>query len=318
MKYLIVGAGAVGLALADELHRLQAETVLLNRSGTAPEKLPESARLQKLDAVDSHALAQAARGCAAIVHAAGDNGPNRETALPALMESCIAASEESGLPLVYVDTLDAYGDNAGIPMSEATPERPASPQELLRARVARQLTQAGNARRLRHCIARAGDLFGPRVTGYPLGLNLFEPLIRGQAARLLGRLDMPHSFTFVRDLARSVAKLLDDDRAWGQTWHLPSPQPITQQQVLDIIRDMGTRQVSGKTLGSGMIGLKKAFNAELRAVEPILYRYEKPYVINHSRFSTTFGERVTAHEQALFETLEWFKRQAGIERRYGY
>ena len=67
-----------------------------------------------------------------------------------------------------------------------------------------------------------------------------------------------------------------------------------------------------------MIGFKKLFNDDLKTVEDILYRFEKPYIVNHSRFATTFGERVTAHEQALFETLEWFKRRAGIERRFGF
>jgi hypothetical protein len=86
---------------------------------------------------------------------------------------------------------------------------------------------------------------------------------------------------------------------------------------LDILRDMTSRPAHAETVSSSFFGIKSFFNPALKPYAQILYRFEKPYVVNHSRFSTTFGERTTAHTQALFETLEWFKQRAGIARRYG-
>lgn len=183
--------------------------------------------------------------------------------------------------------------------------------------MARLVLDAHRQGAIQALIARCCTLYGPRVTKSPLGEAVFTPVVAGKPARMIGRLDMPHAFTYVKDLARSVAILSEHDEAWGHVWHVPCPQPITQQQILDILRDMVSRSVTADTLSSRFFGLKSAFNPALKQFGDLMYRFEKPYVVNHSRFSTTFGERTTFHTQALFETLEWYKQRAGIARRYG-
>ena len=318
MKYLIAGTGAVGLAVMDDLSKRGHEIILVNRTAAPAQILPASVAYRTLDARDPAALAAACQGCDCLVHTAGTAIDQAAAELPALMDSMLQASIQSGAGLIYIDTMDAYGDNLGIPMSEATPERPTNAYEQLRAELGRKLLQAIAGGQVRAQIARCGTLYGPRVTRSGLGESVFGNVAAGNPAKLLGRLDMPHAFTFVRDLARAVANLSEHDESWGRIWHVPCPQPITQKQVLDILRDVCSRPVTAETINSSFFGLKSLLNPQLKQFADCLYRFEKPYVINHSRFSTSFGERTTAHEQALFETLEWFRQRAGISRRYGF
>jgi nucleoside-diphosphate-sugar epimerase len=315
MKYVIVGAGAVGLSIADEVARRGNEVTIVSR-GAPQAGLPTGTVFMRQEVTGAGDLAPACEGAAFLVLAAGE-GPDRTSeATGRLAESIIGAARACGASLVAIDSMGAYGDNLGIPMSEATPERPTCPDETRRGAIARQILEAHKSG-IKALVARCCTLYGPRVTGSPLGESVFAPVATGKPARMIGRLDMPHAFTYVKDLARAVATLCENDEAWGKFWHVPCPQPITQQQVLDILRDLTSRPVSAELVGSRLLGLKSAFNPALKQYADLMYRFEKPYVVNHSRFSTSFGERTTFHPQALFETLEWYRQRAGITRRYG-
>jgi hypothetical protein len=48
-------------------------------------------------------------------------------------------------------------------------------------------------------------------------------------------------------------------------------------------------------------------NPTMRAVAEVLYQVERPWVVDHSRFETVFGTRVTPHREALQRTLDWYR-----------
>lgn len=312
MKYCILGTGGIGRALMAEAVRLGHQIVWINHSGTMDEALPPGVSFVRADAAKPAELAPAIAGCQALFFCAAAPRAEWLASQESLVQGTIQACADSGVPLVYLDTLDAYGNHEGCPLSESSPEHPVGPQAQLRARLAAGLRSAINTRRITACIARSPDVFGPGCTGFPLGDRVFGNLVAGKPLEFLGSMEVPHSFIYVKDLARSLLVMADNETAWGKTWHLPCPQPVRQIQIRDMIRDSANKDVKFKTIGKGL------FDPVAREMAEFMYKYDNPFIINHSRFSVSFGERTTPLNTAVFETLDWFKNRAGISRRYGF
>jgi nucleoside-diphosphate-sugar epimerase len=70
-------------------------------------------------------------------------------------------------------------------------------------------------------LGRSADFFGPRVLNSALGDRVFPAAIANKPVQLLGNLDLPHSYTYIEDVARGLATLGDRPEALGQAWLLP-------------------------------------------------------------------------------------------------
>jgi nucleoside-diphosphate-sugar epimerase len=51
----------------------------------------------------------------------------------------------------------------------------------------------------------------------------------------------------------------------------------------------------------------------MRELIEMLYEFEEPFVVDHSKFEQAFGEHATRLEEAIGETVRWYrsKRPAG-------
>ena len=58
------------------------------------------------------------------------------------------------------------------------------------------------------------------------------------------------------------------------------------------------------------------FNPGIRETIEMLYEFEEPFVVDHSRFERAFGGRATPLGEAIAHTVRWYrgKRQAGDVR----
>jgi nucleoside-diphosphate-sugar epimerase len=55
------------------------------------------------------------------------------------------------------------------------------------------------------------------------------------------------------------------------------------------------------------------FNPGMREMIEMLYEFEEPFVVDHSKFEQAFGEQATPLKEAIGETVRWYrsKRQGG-------
>jgi nucleoside-diphosphate-sugar epimerase len=55
------------------------------------------------------------------------------------------------------------------------------------------------------------------------------------------------------------------------------------------------------------------FNPGIRETIEMLYEFEEPFVVDHSKFERAFGEHATPLKEAIAETVRWYrsKRPAG-------
>jgi hypothetical protein len=50
------------------------------------------------------------------------------------------------------------------------------------------------------------------------------------------------------------------------------------------------------------------FNPMLREVTEMLYEFEEPFIVEHTRFVQAFGNIATPLHNAILATVEWFRK----------
>src|ERR1700719_2610367 len=121
-------------------------------------------------------------------------------------------------------------------MTEDLPLAATTVKGRTRAAMTGELLAAAAAGRVRIAIGRASDFFGAGVTeGSTLGRRVFGNALAGQRADFIGNPDLPHTYSYVPDIAAGLATLGTDPRAVGGVWHLPGPETVTTRGLVDIV-----------------------------------------------------------------------------------
>jgi nucleoside-diphosphate-sugar epimerase len=212
-----------------------------------------------------------------------------------------------GPRLVVAENLYMYGRVSG-PSTEDLPYNAHTRKGEVRARMAEQVMEAYRSGKLRTTSGRASDFYGPHALLGTPGERAFYPAIAGKRVDVLGKLDLPHTFTYIDDFARGLVTLGEHDEALGSAWHVPSAPTLTQREIVTMIFEAaGTKPKLGATpaLLVKALGL---FNPLVHEVVEMLYEFEEPFVMSHARFEAAFGNGVTAHKDAIRETVDWFRK----------
>ena len=66
---------------------------------------------------------------------------------------------------------------------------------------------------------------------------MFANAVAGKRADFIGNPDLPHTYSYIPDIAAGLATLGTDERAVGGVWHLPGPETVTTRQLLELVAD---------------------------------------------------------------------------------
>jgi nucleoside-diphosphate-sugar epimerase len=312
---VIFGTGPLGLAVARRLASAGAPVRLVNRSGKADG--PKGAEVVAADATDSAAVRLACEGAEVVYHCATAAYGRWAQFLPALMNGIIDGTATANAKLVYGDNLYAYGLVDG-PIREDLPYRPVGPNTRARAEVATTLMNAHAAGRLRATIGRASDFYGPHAGQSKAGDSIFGRAVAGKPAQVLGDLDTPHTYTFIDDFASGLVMLAQRDEALGQVWHIPNAETVSTRRFVEMVFGKIGLPARYRPAPKLLISLLAVLMPPMAAVKETLYQSEHPWVVDDSKFTRAFGSRPTPHEQAIEQTLAWFRSaQAGSKRLSG-
>lgn len=305
---LIFGTGPVGMAVMDELTRTGQAVRMVNRSGRTSDPLPAGVELLAGDLLDADFARQAAQGAGVIYHAVNAPYTQWATQFPPLQSAIVNAAEAVGARLVVMDNLYMYGDTGGKPMTEDTSYTPNSRKGQLRAQMARDLMDAHRAGRVQVAVGRASDFIGARVQNAALGGDLvIRPALQGKKAQVIGNPDMPHSYTYMADIGKALVALATHDDAFGQVWHLPTAPAVSTRRMLELIYAQAGHPAQMQVVSRWLLRALGVFNPNLREVVEMLYQFEKPFIVDDSKFVRRFGWGATPTETAIAETVAWFK-----------
>ena len=178
-----------------------------------------------------------------------------------------------------------------------------------RAELSRAALEAHRQGKVRVTIGRASDYFGPWGTSSAMGDRVFPALIKGKSAQVGGRLDIPHTYTYVPDFGKALVVLGERPEADGQAWHVPNDMPtITQGEFIRLFCSEIGVEPKISTMGKFMMSIGGLFIPEAKESVEMMYEFEKPFVVDSSKFEKTFGMQATPLSVALKETAAWYKQ----------
>lgn len=306
MKVTILGAsGGMGRALMKELRSRGHELTAVNRRGDV--QVPDGVTVV---AANLSSAADAKRACAGadvVVLAAQPPYQDWVEHWPPIMRNVIDGASAAGAKVVFTDNLYAYAPATG-PLSESSPEHATDTKGMLRRRLGQMLLEAHERGEVRATIGRFSDYYGPEGSHSGLMMVGITPALRGLKPRGMYHLDHLHTFHYLPDAARGFAELVERPEADGRVWILPAAPPITQRELLTLVNDqVGRRRTVGRITVPAM-RLAGLFNPLLREATSTVVQYDRPWVVDATRFEETFGAiETTPHEQAVAETVAWVR-----------
>jgi nucleoside-diphosphate-sugar epimerase len=170
-----------------------------------------------------------------------------------------------------------------------------------------ELLAASEAGRVRVSIGRASDFFGAGVTQSTLGARVFGNAIAGKRADFIGDPDVPHTYSYVPDIAAGLVILGTDERSVGQVWHLPGPQTVTTRALLDLVAAEVNHPVGIRKIPKLAVRALGLFNPMMRELAEMSYEFEQPFVLDTSKYESTFGAAGTPLATAISETIAWYR-----------
>lgn len=308
--HVVFGTGPLGRWVMEELVQRGQTVRMVNHSGKMAD-LPEGVEVVAAEVYALEQACAAARGawvvynCTAPVY----SGAAWETDLPRLWGNILEAAATAGARLVIGDNLYMY-DQAPGPIREDRPMDATTRKGRARAQVVGAMLQAHHEGRVPVTLGRGSDFFGPYATDQShLGSWVFPALLEGKPVSLIGHIDLPHTLTYIEDFGKALVVLSQHEEAFGQAWHVPNAPTTTKRAVLEFAAKLAGKPLKIQTLGGLALGAASLFVPVLREVREMLYQFERPYVVDSSKFVKAFGNLHTPMEEALRQTLEWYQRQ---------
>jgi nucleoside-diphosphate-sugar epimerase len=308
--HVVFGTGQVGRVLAVMLAGRGFKVRVVSRR--RPTGLAEGIDWRAADAANLDAASDAAKGAAVIyqcLNAPYTQWPER---FPPLQRGVLAAAERAGALLVSLENLYGYGPTGGRPMTEELPLTATTVKGRTRAAMTGELLAAAEAGRVRIAIGRASDFFGAGVTqGSTLGERVFGNALAGQRADFIGNADLPHTYSYVPDIAAGLATLGTDVRAAGQVWHLPGPQTVTTRALLDLVAVQVGHPVGVRSVPKRAVRVLGLVNPMMRGLAEMSYQFDEPFVLDTSRYESVFGAAGTPLAAAVAATVGWYRTRPG-------
>ena len=261
-------------------------------------------RREAADAADADRLTELATGAMALYNCV--NPPDYTvwpTFWPPVAEAFLVAAERTGALLATASCLYAYGP-VDVPMSEDLPDVAPGKKARLRAGMWTEAKARHDAGRIRAVEVRGSDYMGPGVSVDAGHIARVAPAaLQGKTVRVVGRPDVPHSFTDVRDMARALVAVAAAPQTWGRVWHAPTNAPVTQAQAIaDVCRAAGREPVEVKAYPRGTLGLSGLVVPVMREMWETAYQFQRPYVLDSSAIERELGLAPTPWEEVCRAT----------------
>jgi nucleoside-diphosphate-sugar epimerase len=310
--HVIFGTGAMGMSVMDALmQRARRRVRMINRSGRA--SVPEGVEVLGGDATDEAFARGASEGASVVYFALNPPYDKWPELFPPLQAGVLDGAASAGAKLVAMENLYMYGPTGGRSLTEDLPYAPNTRKGAVRAKMSEELMEAHTSGKVRVAIGRASDAFGPRVLVSAAGEQVFGRAVEGKSAQLAGDPDQPHTYTYVPDIGRGLAILGEREEALGQVWHLPSPETLTTRRFVEMIFEEVGKPARIQAAPKIVLRAMGLFNPGMREMIEMLYEFEEPFVVDHSKFEQAFGEQATPLREAIAGTVRWYgsKRPSG-------
>lgn len=300
--HTILGAnGPLAVALSRQLF---SAGIQIRQVSRYPRQVNATDSCMAAELLDAHATVRAVEGCDVVYLVAGLPYDTRtwKEQWPRVMANVIDACIQHKARLMFLDNVYAYGLVEG-PMTEHTPFNPCSHKGEVRATVASTLLSAMRTDQIVAQIVRSADFYGidgalPNHSFFDTAV--FNRLRQGKTPQWLGDPGQVHSFSYLPDIARSLAMLADSPTAWGHTWHaLTSGELLKGNEFVALACHATGRPFRLQVAPRWILKIMAMFQPVIRENQEMMYQFERPYVFSSARMTAAFGVVATPYRTGL-------------------
>jgi nucleoside-diphosphate-sugar epimerase len=303
--HLVVGAGPVGSAVAQQLAGDGQDVIVVTRTGSGPQV--DGVRRVAGDASDLDALLAGAPEAAAIYNCANPPYHRWTQDWPPLATAMLGYAERTGAVLAICSNLYGYGPVDG-PMSETLPLATTGTKGRVRAQMWLDAKAAHDAGRIRATEVRGSDYICANESSLIGSSRVVPRILAGKTVSLIGSVDAEHSWTAPSDAAALLVAAAADERGWGRAWHVPSNTPRTQRQVVDDLADTaGVPHVKVSFIPPALLKVLGVFSPTIRELAETSYQRDRPFVLDDSAARVTFGLEPTPWPDILSAIIEEYR-----------
>ena len=307
INHVVLGTGAIGRAVMEELVKRGESVRMVNRSGKMDE-VPAEVEVVASDLYDQVKVRDVTRGAKVVYQCAQPAYSEWPRKFPPLQKSILDGLTGSNAKLVLTENLYMYGESHPAHLTENMPYDAHTRKGIVRGEISTAAFTAHQDGRVRVTSARGGNFFGPWGTDSTMGARAFYPLLNGKAAQLIGRTDLPHSHTYVKDFGTALIILGERAEADGQAWHVPNDRPmITQAELVRMFAEEAGVEPKISSMGKLMMMIGGFFIPEAKETVEMMYEFDQPFIVDSSKFEGTFGMKATPTREAIKETVAWYK-----------
>ncbi len=308
MKNVIFGTGPLGRATMNALLARGEVVQMVNRSGIMP-NIPSRVKVIKADAYNLESAKQAAFGASVVYNCTAPEYTAKAwtTQLPILWSNILESAAAQNAKLVIGDNLYLY-DQVGINIHEDLPMQSSTNKGKARILAATKMLEAHKRGLVEVAMLRGADFFGEYATNQShLGSRVIPAMLHGKPAQMIGNLELPHSMTYIKDFGLATAMVGASNDAYGQAWHVPNAPTISRRKILETLAGIIGQPLKVQVMPKFLMSALGLFIEPLREVGEMMYQFEQPYIVNHNKFITKFGDIHTPLETALEDTVTWFR-----------
>jgi nucleoside-diphosphate-sugar epimerase len=304
MQVILGAGGAIGKELARELKNYDNKVRLFSRN---PKNVNDDDELFSGNLLNKKEVNDAVKGTSVAYLTAGL--PYRalvwERQWPVIMKNVISACKKHKAKLVFFDNMYLYDKEKLAPMTEETEVNPPSRKGAVRAEIAKMLMDEAESGRIKAMIARAADFYGPGIENSAFNEAILNNLKAGKSANWFCSVKNRHNFTWTPDAAKATAILGNDEKAYGQVWHLPTASnPWTAREfIVNYASEIGVKP-KYQTAGKGLVSILGWFDPLMKEFGEMLYQYDRDYVFDSSKFDKTYKFKTTSYAEGLKKIIE--------------
>jgi nucleoside-diphosphate-sugar epimerase len=304
--HVIFGTGPLGRAVMESALVQGFNVRMVNRSGTMT--APASVEVVSADVLHNRGVVEAMTGADCVYQCVNPAYNRWPEEFPSLQSNILNAAMKHDLRVVIAENVYMYGDTQGAPLSEALPYNATTRKGAVRAQMSIDAMKAHNEGKVKVVIGRASDFFGPHVLNSMLGDRQIGFALRGKKASLIGAIDVPHTFSYIKDFGAALVNLSTHDDCFGSAWHVPNDAPRTQREVIHQVFSELQQPVSFGVMGKTMLRIGGLFIPEARESVEMMYEFEQPFIVDSSKYEKRFGIFATPFTAALQETIQWYRQ----------
>ncbi|MDJ0315410.1 NAD-dependent epimerase/dehydratase family protein [Arthrobacter sp. H35-D1] len=306
---VVTGAGPVGWTVATQLAASGHRVRILTRSGSGPEHPLVEKRC--VDVGDAAQFRDALAGADAVFHCIHGSTYSAEAwrrELPGAEQTVLDAAGEAGAVVVFPESLYSYSTPSRV-MDENSPRQAAGGKRGVRT----MLLQARAASPTRTVSVVASDFFGPRVRNAHAGERMVPRILAGKGLQLLGNPDIPHTFSYVPDLAAAMILAAKTPVAWNQVVHAPSLPAVSQRELAAAFAAAaGVRLPRVGTIPGWVVRAAGLVSRDMHELAETLYQFQEPFVMDSTASAALLGLTPTPLERAATETVAWWRSPASV------